>query len=269
MRFYGCSKDDLDSLQPALTILGQIYDKDDFFPFLFALINQGEVFDVAKEAITDHWEGEEGLEAPTAVAVAIPLSADTLHYLLGSGLYLDGEEFAYLTPGEGSRTGEIPSRARIYMNQITTMAIATDTTWLGDFLDAHAPKQVVEQEVKRSEPIKAEPTAQPAVEASMKLANLPGVDRLLIAGKGLADLQVTELIEVADFVEDHKSGASVYLHFEHEGLEWLVYTKEPAVGLGSLTRVLKSKYGIKEPQIDQLNGTEVEALMESVVDETE
>jgi hypothetical protein len=269
MRYYSCSKEDLDSLQPALNILSKIYDSETFFPYLYAVVKQGEVLQSAAAKIQD-WAGEEEhVEAPTAIAVGIPLSSDTLHFLLGSGLYLEDEEFAYLTPGEGSRLANLDSRARLYLNQIESMAISEDATWLGEFLESHSPAPTVvpeKPEVKRTKTIETEAPGKQSSKA--KIAYAPGIDRLLIAGKPLASLTVTELIEIADFVEDHKSPRSRYLHFEYEGSEWLVYTTQPELGRDNLARVIKNKYNLDEvPKVDILAGSDVEALMESLVEE--
>jgi hypothetical protein len=257
MRFYGVSKEELDSLQTALGILGRIYEEDAFSPFLYVLVEDGEVLEAVAEGVG---------KRPTSVAVAIPVGEDTLHFLLGSGIYLEEEDAAYTTPGEGSRLVELGSKARLYFNEITAMALSSDSTWLGEFLESHAPKppmeikeekdQVSPEAVKRTEP----------VEAQKKSSSVPGLTRILISGKDPKNLPVTEQIEVGDFVSDHCSNEDVYLRARYKGMEWLIYTDDPDQGQPALTKLLKQKYGIVV-RVILISGERAAALAETWVDE--
>ena len=272
MRFYGISKEDLDTLQSSLRIFDAVYkEEDSFLPYIYLLVKQGEVFQLVEDQIHSK---------PSSVAVALPLSSDVVHFLMGSGILLDpdnlGCEYAYKTAqDEGARVLPIAeSKAKVYLNQVSNMAVSSDSSWIGEFLDSQAPMsnpEVVEklQEEPKSSPEDIIERTKPATTSSSKTSSgVPGVDRILIAGKPLINLSVTETIEIGDFIVDHPQG--VYLHFGQDQCEWLMYTLTEEVELAerSMKRILKSKLGLKtEPEIIHLTGAEVEELLETYVDE--
>lgn len=348
MRFYGISKEFLNTMKDAIPAFLSVYDDEDFTPFLYCLVTQGDVLAAVGETLAGGGTEPQPPVGVSAVAVAVPLGEDTLHFLTGSGINLDGEEVAYMTPDEGSRVDELGRRAKLYLSEVTQMALASDATWIGEFLEAQSPEAVEPAKkppIQRTEPAttaslkEAAPSksdlsnssqhaskkrgeanalgkgspqyvsahqvaacelgrvskmyyeagnehlgriyaeraeehkkkVREAKEASeAKQASIPGIERILINDKPLDALGVTEIIEVSDYVEDHQGQSGKYLHCEHEGREFLVYSKEPELGLQNLSRILKNKYGLRgEPEIRVLSGAEVEALMESVIDEVD
>ena len=270
MKFYGISKEELNHLRDGMSILGRVMDVEEFHPYLYVLVEDGETLDSARNAVQG--------DRPSQVAVAISISSDTLHFLLGSGVYLETEEFAYMTgQGEGSRLGELTGRCKLFINEITQMAVASDSVWIGEFLDSQAPETPAQQEpnIQRTAPASQEPPETPSQEPNMtpqssesKTASVPGFERVLIGDEPLTELKVTQIIEISDYVEDHQRGSGRYLHAEWEGREWLVYSLEPSLGKQNLTRIIKNKYGLDDtPEVNVLTAAEVSDVMEGVVEE--
>jgi len=93
------------------------------------------------------------------VAIAIPLSADTIYALTGSGIDMHRMEFAYLSGGgEGVKTGtfynESAKRTRVTMGSLSRMALASDDIWLRDFLLERRTNQSmsIRKKERRTEP---------------------------------------------------------------------------------------------------------------------
>ena len=124
---------------------------------LYGLTQQESVTDAAREAIADEAEIDESDVQLTEVAVCIPLSSDTIHYLTGSGLKLRNEEFAYMGgQGEGIRSTTFTFshfKPTVSTSDFSQMAIAVTVSWLDDFLKQYGNKQpaVVKQNVHRTE----------------------------------------------------------------------------------------------------------------------
>jgi hypothetical protein len=294
MRFVGIAKEDLEGLHKAMEIFGEVYDHDDFHPVLYVLINQGAVLDLAGEAIHEagDYDNDEGQAQespkPSMIAVAVPMSSDQLYYIVGSGLYIGDaqEEFAYSSGEEGARTCNFSyagGREKLSLNQIVALAVSDDDTYLDEFLLSHGPSEPVEntenKPVERTEevtaPAKAEFKADPGepavptpgVQSKLKAAgSSKGIDKVLIAGKPVKDLKVTEIIEVSDFVMDHPNGA--YLHAETASGEWLFFSTDPNEGKAAAGRMLMFREDLDAPPpVNVLSGKDVEALLETLADD--
>lgn len=273
MRFVGISNEDLNDLHRSMELFEQLYGDSEFFnPYLFVIVNQGPLLVLAKDAIQEGGVYEEGQEAdqPSAIAVAIPLGSDALHYLTGSGLYVGDakEEFAYAAGnGEGVRTGNFTyagGRERLHLNQILALALAEDDTYLDEFLQSHGPKEAVKTETPE-EPVER---TEKVTQSSAKRSGQKGIDKVLISGKPLSHLKVTELIEVSDFVVDHKRGS--YLHAEVKGNDWLFYSNDSAEGKAAVERMLMLKLDLDDkPEVSVLAHNEISDLLEGLVDEQE
>jgi hypothetical protein len=288
MKFVGISKEDLDGLHRSMEILEGVYgDNDHFRPVLFAIVNQGGLLQLAADAIREagDYEEQDQSPVPAAIAVAIPMSSDALYYLAGSGLMVgDEEEFAYTTgDSEGIRTGSFifgsGNRERLSQNQMIALAVAEDDTYLDEFLTAHGPattKTEQEAPVERTESVsapehdpnyKVNPPGVGGVQSKSKTSAIPkGIDKVLITGKRISELKVTEIIEVSDFVLDHRSGA--YLHAETASGEWLFWSKSPDEGKEAMGRMLMFKEDLDNPpEVQVLSAKEVEDILETVADE--
>jgi hypothetical protein len=160
-RYIDIDEERLHKLHDGLEML-EMLDREAMQTFdlnLYGLTNHPSVIDAAKEAIAGAGEGditEEDIEL-SEIAVAIPLGADTVYALGGSGIKLRTEGFAYTgEKGEGIRTsnfGYANYRATVALNQFTQLAIASSDSWLEDFLSQYGNKQPVEikQNIRRTE----------------------------------------------------------------------------------------------------------------------
>jgi hypothetical protein len=124
---------------------------------LYGISNNPQIVDAAKEAIADSEELAEQDVQLSEVAVAIPLSSDTVYYLDGSGLILRKEDFAYMgSGGEGVRTQSFAFshyHPRVTLSYFTKIALASSVGWLDDFLRKEGSGQAaqVTQNVRRTE----------------------------------------------------------------------------------------------------------------------
>lgn len=105
---------------------------------LYGISTNPQVIDAAKEAIADANDVAEEDVALAEVAVAIPLNADTIYALSGSGIKLEREEFAYMgSGGEGVRSLSFTFghyKPRVALSYFSKLAIASSDSWLDDFL---------------------------------------------------------------------------------------------------------------------------------------
>ena len=166
--------------------------------YLYGLTSSAAIVDAAKEAIADEAEINEADVQLSEVAVAIPISADVIYALSGSGLRMRKESFAYTgVAGEGIRTSMFafssykPTAA---FTDFSTMALALSDSWLDDFLKQYGNKQPaqIEQNVRRTEE-----ATQPGVPAPAQAppaptvpAEIPGTPKTTstLGGLKLADV---------------------------------------------------------------------------------
>jgi hypothetical protein len=197
-RYIEITEENLLNLHDSLELL-EMLDRDKMMELdlhVYGITQEPSLIDAAKEAIADGAENEisEQDVQLTEIAVAIPVSADFLYVLGGSGLKLKREEFAYLGQGgEGIRTLSFafasfkPTAALSSMSQL---ALASSDSWLDDYLQQFGNKQPakIENKVRRTEE-----ATQPNVPATAELPPQPAQQPLpkqtsLIGGLKLAEL---------------------------------------------------------------------------------
>jgi len=105
---------------------------------VYGISNDPQILDAAREAIADSNDVAEEDVQVAEVAVSIPISADTIHALLGSGIRLEREDFAYMgTGGEGIRSMSFAFahyKPSVTLNNFSKIAIASSDSWIDDFL---------------------------------------------------------------------------------------------------------------------------------------
>ena len=154
---------------------------------IYGITNNPQIIDAAKEAIAESEELTEQDVQLAEVAVAIPLSADTIYAIAGSGITLRREDFAYMgSGGEGVRTMSFAFshyRPKVVLSYFSKLAVAASDAWLDDFLRKEGTNKpaTVTQNVRRTEeatqpgaPAPAQPAApqaQPA--AAPQQAQMP------------------------------------------------------------------------------------------------
>lgn len=196
----------LEELWAGMDILESVdLDKlQEFDLFLYGLTTSETIVDAAKESIADNADlSEEDVEL-SEVAVAIPLGADSIRILLGSGFTAKREDFAYMgTGGEGIRKLSFifsSFKPTLAVSEFTTMALAQSDAWLDDFLKQYGNKQpaVVKENVRRDEeatqpnvPASAETPAPAAVPPATPPA-IPGTPKKT---SQIGGLKLAEVIE--------------------------------------------------------------------------
>jgi hypothetical protein len=143
--------------------------------YLYGLSSDPGVLDAAKECIAS--ESDEQLTeadiALTEVVVELPVYADQLYYLLGSGVELGRDEsFAYMgAQGEGAREigfNWAQHKPKVVVKSFSKMALSEDPGWGDKFLMQYGNKVPMKTNIQRSEPstgvaeAPAAPTAPPA-----------------------------------------------------------------------------------------------------------
>ena len=106
--------------------------------YLYGISNNPQLLDAAREAIADSEELEEQDVQLTEIAVAIPLGADTIYALMGSGIRAKREDFAYIGgAGEGVRSMSFAFghfKPQITLSAFSKLALASSDSWIDDFL---------------------------------------------------------------------------------------------------------------------------------------
>ena len=146
MRFVEVSREELQNLRPAISLLERVNHASSSAGIeytIYGVCIKPSVLEAAEESVF-YWnnEGEEDEEVKykfAEISIAIPISSDFLYYLTGSGLKLAGLTFAYFTKEEGDRVDEFrkEARERITLDDFHHLAIADGDSWLGDFLQKH------------------------------------------------------------------------------------------------------------------------------------
>jgi hypothetical protein len=153
---------------------------------VYGISNDPQVLDAAREAIADSNELQEEDVQVAEVAVAIPISADTIYALLGSGIKLDGEDFAYMgSGGEGIRSMSFTFanfKPTVTLNDFSKLAIAASDSWIDDFLRKYGTGQAakVTPNVHRTqEATQPQAPAQPAAPPPVQGQPVPKQTSLL------------------------------------------------------------------------------------------
>jgi hypothetical protein len=199
-RYLDISEDQALKLREGLELL-ETLDRDavrELDLCIYGLTSDPQVLDAAREAIASDSEDEISEEDVQLgeVAIAIPISSDTIYALTGSGIKLKDEYFVYPgVGGEGTRRGYFFSanyRPVVTMHSFSHMALAASDSWIDDYLektggkDGVQPTQIKEK-VRRTEeatqpgtptpaqpqtPVEAPPASAPPAAATPKQTSL-------------------------------------------------------------------------------------------------
>ena len=116
---------------------------------IYGITSNEQVLDSAREAIADEAGVAEQDVQITEVAIAIPISSDTIYALTGSGIRLSNEEFAYASPNGRKGVAEMSFTFASYKptvnaNAFSKMALGASSGWVADFLQREGNKQPVQ-----------------------------------------------------------------------------------------------------------------------------
>lgn len=165
MKYSTVTVEQLQTLQQGLDLLGHV--SQDLVPstlYLYGLVKPDSpiLASVNEAAWEDAYAGEIGaeeLQIQTA-AVSIRVSGDILRALLGSGLRSDDDEFMYYLNGEyhTSQFSYTQSKPTLVFSQFSEVALADDSYWLKDFIQAEGSVQEQQNPstVNRTEPAAAQ-----------------------------------------------------------------------------------------------------------------
>src|SRR5208282_851604 len=179
---------------------------------LYGLSSDTQVLDAAREAIASDSEDEVAEEDVQIgeVAVAIPISSDTIYALTGSGIKLKDEYFAYAgAGGEGTRRGYFFSanyRPTVTMHSFSHTALASSDSWIYDYLEKTGGKNVSPTEIKKKVQRTEEATQPgvPTLEApKVPVATPPAAPAAPVAPAGT---QKRTSLSVERLVEDFLGG---------------------------------------------------------------
>ncbi len=139
-RYIEITSDQLSSLHTGLELL-EMLDQEAVNGLdlcVYGITTNAQILDAAREAIADSEELAEEDVQIAEVAVAIPISSDTIYALHGSGVKLDREDFAYMgSGGEGVRNLSFlfgHYKPTVNLNYFSKLAVASSKSWLDDFL---------------------------------------------------------------------------------------------------------------------------------------
>jgi len=143
-------KERLTRLHEGLELL-EMVDRDhvaDMHLCVFGLTSDRQILDAAREAIADEAELDENDVQLTEVAVAIPISSDTIYALTGSGIRLKNEEFVYLGGGgKGARSLSFTFahyKPTVNLNAFSKLGLASSAGYVDEFLLKEGSKQTAQ-----------------------------------------------------------------------------------------------------------------------------
>jgi hypothetical protein len=146
-RYIELNKERLMRLHEGLEIL-EMVDRDAIGEMnlcVYGLTSDRQILDAAREAIADEAELDENDVQLTEIAVAIPISSDTIYALTGSGIRLKDEEFVYLGGGgKGPRSLSFTFahyKPTVNLNAFSVLGLASSESWVDDFLMKEGNKQ--------------------------------------------------------------------------------------------------------------------------------
>jgi hypothetical protein len=148
MKYSTVTEEQLDVLQQGLDLLAHV--SHDLLPstlYLYGLLKPDSpiLSSITEAAWEDNYAGEakeNDIQIETA-AVSIRLSSDILQYLLGSGFRSEDDDFEYLLNEEAhaSSFSYTDNKPVISLSQFSKVALADDSYWLRDFLQAEGATQ--------------------------------------------------------------------------------------------------------------------------------
>ena len=177
--FIDVTEEQLLQLRGSLELLGML-DRDkikDLDLYIYGMTNNQGILDAAREAIAEESYDENISEEDvtlTEIAVAIPVYADNIYYLTGSGIRFGNEEsFVYTSENEGARSATFASahfKPHVSLADFEHLSIADSDAWLSDYLSKFGTRGAaqIKQNVQRSEE-----ATQPGVPAPAKAPEAP------------------------------------------------------------------------------------------------
>ena len=207
------TKDDLLALKRGLEIISHVKDEDEddkaLDIYLYAMVNNQFLVDIAKEAIissTEDFLDDDGnalLEEKdidlSEIGMAIPLSADNLYALFGSGWEIYSMDFAFqMGDGEGVRTLGFHNAntvtGRVRFDELGAIALANGDLYIDEFFKAkgQGTPMKVNREIKRTEEATT-PAPKPAIPSKHELtqADKDEMKRMGITG----GLKLAEIVD--------------------------------------------------------------------------
>jgi hypothetical protein len=190
-KYIETTEEQLLRLRDSLELLGQLDQSKvkDLDLCIYGMTRNQSIIDAAREAIAEETYDENITEADVTlseVAVAIPISADTIYALTGNGIKVGhGETFTYLGESEGPKTASFGSasfKPTISLHDLEDICLADSDGWSFEYLQKHSAGggAKVQKKVRRNEeatqlgvPTPAAPVApQPAAAPQQKRTSL-------------------------------------------------------------------------------------------------
>jgi hypothetical protein len=154
--YINVTEEQINSLRDALSLLDHLNpDKSATLDlYLYAMVNSVGVVDAAKEAVAETAEQEmdETQVQISQVAVAVPVSSDTLYYLAGSGLKLHREDFVYVSGNDGPRQGSFAFshyKPTLSLREMQNLVLADSDAWLDQFVRQSGTKAPATTKIPR------------------------------------------------------------------------------------------------------------------------
>ena len=152
MRYVEVSKEELQNLRPALSLLERVNHETESVMADYTLYGITQNPNVLKTASEEVAYGDSTPQLHQ-IALAVPLSSDILYYLTGSGLKVGHLAFAYFGEGsEGILTESFFAQTedKVTLDDFQHLAVADGDVWLDDYLQKHGQEQTpASQEVQR------------------------------------------------------------------------------------------------------------------------
>ncbi len=149
---------------------------------VYGISTDAQILDAARESIADNNDLAEEDVQVGEVAVSIPLGADTIYALMGSGIRLEREDFAYMgSGGEGIRSSSFTFaqfKPTVTLNNFSKLALASSDSWIDDFLKKNGTGKpaVVTPNVHRTQEA-TQPQVPPAQTPPPAPVQAPGVPK--------------------------------------------------------------------------------------------
>jgi hypothetical protein len=171
MNYVETTKEDLIHLMHGLEVLGRISMEipRSLDVWLFGIIQDDFLLDMAKEAIADAADTGDNLTAVSEedvhlaeIGVSVPISADNINALLGSGIRAQEISFVYTVESEGVREESFKnarvSGGKITLKDLKSIALADTDSDLYEYFtkESKAEPVQIDEKVRRTE--KAEET---------------------------------------------------------------------------------------------------------------
>ncbi len=182
MKYVVITSEELGHLREGLQVLDSLNEPGEpmIELWVYGLTDNPNALEAVKQAVV-YWMDEEMPEQDVKVSEAvfiIPVSTDTLYYLMGSGLMLgNNDEVAYRSEPKGPQTISLHSgvtRTRLTVGHFKAIALARDDYSAEDFLAKYGTKvqAAAPQQVERTEPAQAPAVAPETPAGAPKASSL-------------------------------------------------------------------------------------------------